>query len=674
MNKLFKSAISSIALITTLAYVSPVYAISNKENIYSKLDAYGNSYKTIVTEKENEETKQEESEKDLPLEAKISYKLDGKEIKPEELAGKSGRVSIKIEYKNKSEKLVTINGKKEKMFTPFLVAIGTIIDNKSNKNIEVSNGGKIIENGEKSIVVGMVLPGLEESLNLDGELADIEIPSSIEITMDSTNFEMKNILTYANPKIFTQDINWSKFDKLFDKVNELQSGADKIEDGANTLNKGIGTLKDGATNLSNGASKINEGANSLGDGIDSLKAGTNTLNNGANTLSHGTSDLSNGASEVNNGAKSLNTGIKDLEKGLQSAGTGIETLKDGSNEVAKGASTVDAGANTLKTGLESLGENTKKLETGAEQISGAVALLSKNLSEANTKVKGLQSELKKYVGKVDEIQQLIAMDEKYMAQAEDETEKAIWQQNITALKGELDLLNKASSIDELVTGLDKISTGSSELNERVSVLPKKTSELNEGINELIKGATSLTNGTKQLSQGANSLNSGASTLAHGAAKLNEGASVLSKGSDVLASGTKTLAIGASNLNSGASSLAKGTKELVTGVNTLSEGSKVLQTGTKSLEDGTIILVDGTTKIQDGSKELTKGIHEFNVEGIKKISNFVNGNLSNLELRAKKLEELSKEYDSFFGDKKRDEIGFISIVDSIREKNNEKKEK
>ena len=111
------------------------------------------------------------------------------------------------------------------MYTPFVVAVGSIIDTDKNKNIEVRNG-KVIDNGDKAIVAGIVMPGLEESLNLTGELADIEIPSNIEITMDSTDFEMKNIMSYASPRIIEKDINWSKLDDLFDKANLLKTSID----------------------------------------------------------------------------------------------------------------------------------------------------------------------------------------------------------------------------------------------------------------------------------------------------------------------------------------------------------------------------------------------------------------------------------------------------------------
>ena len=159
MRKIMKSLAWAVVTISTIAYMSPVYAIANKETIYSKMNTNGDVYKTIVTTKDGEDVKQEETEKDLPLESKITYKLDGKDIKPEDLKGKSGKVTIKIEYKNKSAKSVVLNGRNETLYTPFMVALGTVINNKNNKNIKVSKGGRIVENGEKTIMVGAVFPG-----------------------------------------------------------------------------------------------------------------------------------------------------------------------------------------------------------------------------------------------------------------------------------------------------------------------------------------------------------------------------------------------------------------------------------------------------------------------------------------------------------------------------------
>lgn len=628
MRKITKSIISVITIVTTLAYLSPVYAISNKETIYSKLDASGKDYKTIVTTK-GEETTQKEVEKELPLEAKITYKLDGKEIDVKDLAGKSGNVSIKIEYKNNSAKTVIINGKQETMYTPFVVALGTIIDGKNNTNIKVTSGGKIVENGDKIIVIGMVFPGLDESLNLNNNLLDVEIPSSLEITMDAKNFEMKNILTFATPKVFTEDINWNKFDDLFDKVNELKTSTEKIEDGANSLNEGMNQLSTGATTLNGGASDLNTGAKSLDAGIDTLKQGTSSLNNGAS---------------------SLNKGAEDLKSGINSAQKGISNLKDGTSQVAAGASQVNKGANDLKDGIDLLKANAGELGTGMVTISNSVKQLNDGASDLNAGIKKLVAQLEGYAKESEKLQELIDVDEELIQKLnpqEDAYTIGILEKNVQTLKEQtksLSSIAESKEIAALVEGADTLSKGLNSLNDGTKDLPTKSKQLAGGIESLAQGAEGLTDGTKALSNGASSLNDGADTLSRGANSLSQGASQLAQGTR---------------------DLSEGTKQVDSGVDKLSKGSKALTSGTKQLEEGTQSLSDGAEKLTDGSKELAEGIHKFNTEGINKIVNFVNIDIKNIMTRGKKLEELSNEYNKFSSDDEREDISFISMIDSIK---------
>ena len=101
-----KKIISGVLLCTMVFYTMPVMAVTKDETVYSKIDASGSSYSTIVsshTQDENGSDKydQEKSEKELPIECNVKYELDGKEIDANELVGKSGKVKITIEYKNK---------------------------------------------------------------------------------------------------------------------------------------------------------------------------------------------------------------------------------------------------------------------------------------------------------------------------------------------------------------------------------------------------------------------------------------------------------------------------------------------------------------------------------------------------------------------------------------------
>lgn len=580
MNNLIKKTIAGFTVGVVTLYTLPVYAFASTESVYSKLKTNGESYQTIVTTKDNDDVKQEKSENELPVETKITYTLDGKEMSADEIAGKSGKVNIKLDYINKSEKNVYINGSYQKMYTPFVMVVGTIIDSENNKNIEVRNG-KVIEYAGKTMVVGVVLPGLEESLNLNDNILDVSIPSCIEITMDSKNFETKSIVSYGTPKLLNESINWSRLDLIFNKISLLQSSADQLEDGAEQLKEGITQLKVGSETLNQGAEKLSDGATNLDNGINSLKDGANTLNSGANKLKLGTSELSNGATKVN------------------------------------------GGMGKLKNGLISLQTQTSTFATGMNNISETVSTLNNGMNEINTNVQKFKTSINGYESQADNLDTLINTNKAIMESTEDETVKAVLQQNINALESEKELLTMTSNVNALATNIDKVSKGLNLLNEGTKNLPAQSVALTTGIDSLVNGAQELSQGTQSLANGAN------------------------------------------EVNNGAVQVAQGTESVVDGTKKLSDGSKVLSEGAKQLSQGTLSLSDGTAKLENGSIELSNGMHKFNQEGISKISNFVNGDLSGLVSRAKKLEELANDYVSFLGNEKQDRIKFISIIDSVK---------
>lgn len=285
MNKIVKKTIAGVSTGVVVLYTLPLSSIASTESVFAKLNNKGENYKTIVSIKEDDEVNQTEQKKELPLEAKITYKLNGTEIKPEELAGRSGKVTVNIEYINKSSKYVNVNGRSELMYTPFVVAVGTIINNKNNTNIKVTNG-KVIENSGKSIVCGVLLPGMEESLKLSNNLTAVEIPSNIEITMDTTNFEMGNIMCYASPKVLDGTIDWNKFNNLFESTNLLQQSSNQIEEGAKKLHDGTIQLKEGTETLSNGIETAYNGSATIKSEIEKSINSMNSTNNASkeNTL------------------------------------------------------------------------------------------------------------------------------------------------------------------------------------------------------------------------------------------------------------------------------------------------------------------------------------------------------------------------------------------------------
>ena len=72
--------------------------ITKKETVYVNTDAAGEVRditvkEVLVTGKEEETKPDKTTEKETPVSVEFSYKLDGKEVLPTELTGKSGTVS-----------------------------------------------------------------------------------------------------------------------------------------------------------------------------------------------------------------------------------------------------------------------------------------------------------------------------------------------------------------------------------------------------------------------------------------------------------------------------------------------------------------------------------------------------------------------------------------------------
>ena len=258
-SKLVSKIISGTLLVSMVGYTLPVFAYTKDETVYSKMDNAGTNYKTVVSDhikntedadtiedltdllnvkntsgdetytqdgnkftwnaNKNDIYYQGDTTKELPIDLKVKYELDGNEISAKDIAGKSGKVKITLQYTNKEARTVTVNGKATKMYVPFVVVAGTIIKDENAKNVEVSSG-KVVNDGTKTVVVGMAMPGLQESLGLSKN--DVDIPSNIEITMDATDFETGSIVSYATPKVFEKDDL-----KVFDKMDSLYTDDNK---------------------------------------------------------------------------------------------------------------------------------------------------------------------------------------------------------------------------------------------------------------------------------------------------------------------------------------------------------------------------------------------------------------------------------------------------------------
>lgn len=259
-----------VALSLTLQMV-PVNALTKDETVYSNLNKDGSNFKTVVVNhlynsedeemqditklkdilningkekftlnnenlswqnKGNEIFYQGTIEKDLPITTEITYYLNGEKIEESKLKNKKGNIKIEIKFTNTDSYNVYVNGRSQTLYTPFVVTLGTVMQNKNISNLEISNG-KILNTGSKNFVVGLSSPGLYESLDLE-ELKDLD---KITISYDTKSYKSNTFYIVATPKLMdTTDLDvFNKLDEVYSSVDSLQSNMNQIEDGSNKI-------------------------------------------------------------------------------------------------------------------------------------------------------------------------------------------------------------------------------------------------------------------------------------------------------------------------------------------------------------------------------------------------------------------------------------------------------
>ncbi len=329
---------------------------------------------------------------ELPVEVKLSYTLDGKEIMPEELAGKSGKVTIRFDYENKEKQMVEINGRNEEIYVPFAMISGMVLPSDTFSNIEVENA-RLISEGDNYLVVGMAFPGLKNSLDIEGlkadmedeekkkELDEINIPEYIEVSADAVNFNLSMTMTMAMSDILSDisltdsidldDMNDS-MDDLRSATEELKDGTSDLKDGAGELREGAEELKDGTVKLKDGALELKDGSVKLRDGASDLKDGTSDLKDGAAKLKDGSGELANGTGELKKGADALKTGTQELDEKSKVLNAGAGKLEDGAMGLLAGGSALEEGTKALTSGSAALDAGAASLEQGILSVDAAI--------------------------------------------------------------------------------------------------------------------------------------------------------------------------------------------------------------------------------------------------------------------------------------------------------------
>lgn len=547
-------------------------------------------------------------EKELPVDLSVTYKLDGKPILANDLVGKSGRVTIRFDYQNKQYETVEIDGKQEKIYVPFAMLTGVLLDDDVFTNVEVTNG-RLINDGSRTAVIGIAFPGLQENLAISKD--KLEIPNYVEITADASNFQLAMTVTLATNEIFNElDGNG------FDSVSELRASVEELMGAMNQLTDGVVSLKNGADSLDAGAAELMSGAAELSEGLNTLASNNDTLNAGAKQVFE--TLLSTANTQL--AAAGLNVPALTVENYAQVL-SGIITSLD-KNAVYQQALSQVTAAVEAKSGMIEQQVTAAVLEEVTSQVTAAVR--EEVAAQVTQAIRNTVAE--------QVIQSVLHMDKSsYDAAAsagqiekemQETIEAAIGQQMQSQLisaqiQAETDKQMATQTIQDTVAA----KTGDQMQSDAIKQTITEQTELQ--IQKIVSEQMASDEVQEQLTAAAE--------------------------------GAKSVVALKSSLDS--------YNAFYLGLQSYTAGVADAAAGAGTLKAGTDVLKAGTSQLSAGASELYDGLIEFNEKGIKKLAD---GNLDGLMARFRATKDVSLRYKNFAGasEDMDGQVKFIYRTDSI----------
>lgn len=536
---------------------------------------------------------QGETSQELPIDLKITYKLDGVVMEPKDMLGRSGKVEIHVAYTNKSKQTKTIDGKQTTLYTPFVMLTGMILPSETFDKVEIDNG-RVINDGSNQIVVGLGVPGLKESLDLEEDASE-KIPDGFTVTADAKDFSMGNTFTYGSPNLFNElkldEIE--QLDDLEEKLDDLTDAAGKIVDGSEELSDNMDKFADKMGDLKSSVKEFKK------DGVDKLAKGIGKMAKGAPELAKGVNEYTSGVTSFASGASSYVDGAKKITDGCSNLYTKVKNLP---NQI----SAFDTGLKTYTSSVDKLGtkENVTKLKSGAKSVSDGITTLNTNLA---------------------------ALEKSY-------------ETTDTLIKG-----LKASGADKtLIAQMEAVLNGQKESIQKLKAATSAESELKQGAGAVSGGVTTVMDGLRQLSAKSSELTGVTSQLNSSMPELVQGVKSLKEGGEALAKNNTTLKNSGRKLQKAGGKLKKSVTTVKKGVRSLNKGGKSLVKASGKLVTGVNKLTTASGELNRGSNKLSKGASEFNREGIEEINRIYEDDIKVFLDRLKAIRQVGKAYKSFSG--------------------------
>lgn len=500
-------------------------------------------------------------DKEIPWNISIRYFIDGKEYSPEEIAGKSGKLQVRL-YISKNEDYMA------SFYEDFALQTTFLLNTEKARNI-VAEGSTEANIGNKKQLLYTVLPnkGLEA-----------------EISADVVDFEMDSIEING----IRLNLNIDLPDMTGD-INKLQDGVNELDKGANELKAGAFRLKDGGSNLKDGTSSLNKGTISLEDSLIKLKTGIDKMQEAINTLNEKSEGLKRESAEVKLGLGEIQTALSQVSSTADDLGQ----IVIASNQIKEGVDKLYSGTFQLK---ESIGHEQYKnlmLEKGLD-----IELLKENNAQT----------IQKFNQEIDKLEDKLSHIEGSQGQ---EANVIQVKEQIKELKVIVQLLTANNSlIGGTETYLNSLEKAAKQVSDGLSELQIKHSEFDREIKRLSDSLGNMIYNMANLAEAINKLNLEYSKLDRGIIEYTDSVGSLALGFSDLSQATLDITNGSKDLKYGANHVFNGLVELSEGLGEFYEGMTGFTNGSGQLKEKTSD-IDG--QIENKIGELLSSIEGKNLD-------------------------------------------------------------
>ena len=494
----------------------------------------------LVWENRGEDiTYQGSCDRELPVDVRITYYLNGEKVSAGEIAGKSGNVKIRFDYTNTA----LVNAGEKRVHVPFLCATGLVLPSDIFSGIKVTNG-KLMEDRQQSMVIGTAAPGLSSELNLS-DMKDLPLKDWFEVEAKARKFELEFTATI---------VSTVGLDEM-DDVNDAAS------------------LSGALSSFTNATSKLLKGSRYLSGGMDTMSKYLASYFNGVKELDGAITKLNDSLKTMTVQKKALDSKISSIEKKLDEYEKTLKNAKDSED------------AENIETLVKKIIGETKDAYEYREELKAKVDELDEFIKKAKAyrdAVEEYRDSMKADVSAIDidSIQQKTSEMEELIGSMEglSEEQKQTLLDKTGEIKSSADSAKTArqtalDNIDSKMPVLDipeaePIDTGKLEviietLKQEQALMDKYDSFLSRygSADELIDDMSKTVEKAKSLTSAVNSA-SGSIDMIYKATKT------LKKGSNVLSSMNPQLIGGVNGLN-------KGMDGLETGIEAFDRGARKL---------------------------------------------------------------------------------------------------